>query len=106
MNREEILKAAQNSGEVNDEYERSVSRKGISYAVMAAMSIVVAMCLAEIFIKKSVDYGKFVIVFAMSSIMDIYEGRIENNKKSMRNGIVTGIIAVVFLGVYIGALIK
>lgn len=104
MNRDEILRAAQDMLEQNDEYERDVTRKGLLYATASTVMICIAMCLVEVIIFKRIDFGKTALIFWISAYSLIFEGKRMNNKKKLAGGIIEAIVAVILIILYLGAL--
>ena len=104
MERDEILKAAQDNPQEQGEYEKHISNKAVLYGFMAGIVLLMAMMILEWFIKKKIDLGKPALLFGISSVMDFYDGIVGKKKKSFVGGILTGLLAVVFLVGYIGVL--
>lgn len=105
MNNEEILRAAQEQGEANDEFERNVIRKGMIYSLVVTVFICVAMCIAEMLIFKKIDFGKPALILFASAFSDLYESSKIKSKKKTVLGIIECVLALGLVILYIGALI-
>ena len=103
MTNEEILKAAQN--ERNDEFEQREANRSLMLGAAVAIAVCVIMIIVEWIVLKKVDYGKPTIIFVFSGIADLFEGIKNNKRKSKIIGIVELILAVIGLGLYVGAII-
>jgi hypothetical protein len=103
MTNEEILKAVQN--EKNDEFEQKEANRSLMLGAAVAIAVCVIMIIVEWVVLKKVDYGKPTIIFVFSGAADLYEGIKNKKRKSKIIGIVELILAVIGLGLYIGAII-
>ena len=79
----EVFSKAVQQGEVNDEYERYVTRKGLLYAMASTVLMIIILSLIEIVFSKKIDFGKVALIFWIASYSEIYEGREFNNKKKV-----------------------
>lgn len=104
MDTEELLKLAQSGAQEVGEYEASVTRKGIAYAMMISIVMCIAMCVIEGLVFKKIDCGKVAIIFVMAAVTDIYESKIMKNTKMKIRGIIYMIVAIFWLFLYVGAL--
>ena len=104
MERDEILKAAQDNPQEQGEYEKHISNKAVLYGLMVGIVLLMAMMILEWIIKKKIDLGKPALLFGISSVMDFYDGFVGKKKMSFVGGIITGLLAVVFFVGYIGVL--
>lgn len=108
MTSEEILKAAQDNNIVKEEIggiEKLVERRGVLYASAAGVLLCTIMILIELLIIKRIDFGKPAVLFLISGISNIYEHKHFCNKKMLALGIIEIIVTIVFLGLYVGALL-
>ena len=104
MNREDILKAAQEESRNDGEFENQVGRKGAMLAAAVAIFAVIIMFLVEYIVFHRLDFGKPAIICIMSAASDLYEGiRTKKTGKTIW-GVVTTLFAALFIGLYIGAL--
>jgi hypothetical protein len=105
MDRDEILKSAQNNGNKGKEYERHALLRGDNIAACIGMLIGIVMILAKLWVKKEFDFGVCGIVFIVSCIQSINEGAKFKKWWLIVAGIVEGLIALIMLLAYVGALI-
>ena len=103
MTNEEILKAVQN--EKNDEFEQREANRSVIFGAAVAIAVCVIMIIVEWVVLKKVDYGKPTIIIVFSGAADLYEGIKNKKRKSKIIGIVELILAVIGLGLYVGAII-
>lgn len=107
MNDEEILSAASRQGEnAEGEYEISVERKDLLYAMAAGILLCTVMIVTELVIFRRLEYGKPAILLTVYSTVDLRSGIKWKKKKLLIYGIVKGILAIIFVLLYIGALIR
>ena len=94
MEREEILKMAQNSDGRGNEVEIEIARKSGIVDVLAAIVVVLVLVISEYCIKKTFNLGVVSIAFTIVSADCLYMGI--KNKKVWRIicGIIAGIIAL------------
>lgn len=105
MNREEILmEISKNSEqEVYGEYENYVSKKALLLGLGIGFFICLGMILFELYVSKKLDAGKITIYLAIFSSSSLYEGCVNKKKTSIIWGVVTGLVAMFFMIIYIGA---
>lgn len=105
MDREDILKAVQDETPELGEYEITVERRAMLYSAGIALILCAILMLVEMFAEKRLDYGKPAMIFAIYSISDLYEGMKLSNKKKKIKGVVEAIFTVLFLLLFVGALL-
>ena len=105
MNREEILKAAQSNKPEMGEYEKSVTRKALMYGTALGILLCTVMGVVESWFFNTVDWGKPTILLAIIGFANLYEGSKCKNRNKVFGGLVEIIIAMVCLGLYVGALL-
>ncbi len=94
MEREEILKMAQNSDGRGNEVEIEIARKSGIVDVLAAIVVVLVLVISEYCIKKTFNLGVVSIAFTIVSADCLYMGI--KNKKVLRIifGVIAGLIAL------------
>ena len=102
MTDEEILSAAQEHPVA--EAENEIMRRAITKALGIGVLLLTAMIVAEIFIVKSIDFGKPALILLIAAVSDILEGKNIGKKKKLVNGILESVCALFFLILYIGGM--
>lgn len=105
MNNEEILRTVQAEPKKTGEYEREIARKGIALSLVIGVIMCAVMVMIELFIFKKIDCGKPAIILAMGCCCNLYEGCKTKTKKMVISGCIEGIIAIIAILLYIGALL-
>lgn len=100
MTNDELLEAVQEEP-VHDEYEREISQMAGRIAVATGIICLMVMFLVEWFLLKQYDFGKPFLVFLMSGIADVIEGRKKTKRFMFIRGIGSLLLAVLFLLIYI-----
>lgn len=103
MDNKDILKAAKMQNNVNDEYERDSSRKGLLYGMMAGVILYMVMIIIEFVVLRNPDFGKPAILLIISGVSSLFEGRKLHVKKLIISGMIELIVALFFMVLYIGA---
>lgn len=103
MNRDEILNAVSKE-KPTDEFEAQVARRGAGIGAAVGIIICVTMFVLELLIFKKYDFGKPAIIITMGAVSYIYEGIRRKKVGSVIGGVISGIVALVFLILYVGAL--
>lgn len=104
MNREDILKAAQEESQNGGEYENQIGRRSAMLAAAIAIFVVIIMFLIEYIAFHRLDFGKPAIICLMSATSDLYEGIRTKKARKIIFGVITSLFSVLFIGLYIGAL--
>lgn len=104
MDRDEILKSAQNNGNKGKEYERHSLLRGDNIAANIGMLVCIAMIMTELYIKKQLDYGLCGILFTVTGIQSISEGIKLKKWWLIVIGILEALVATLMTFVFIGAL--
>lgn len=106
MNREDILKAAQEEKHQEGEYERQIGKKAAILAAGITVLVVLGMFYIEYYFLHRIDFGKLAVICLMSSISDLYEGIKTKKKSKIIFGVIAALLFVLFIVLYIGALFR
>ena len=106
MNREEILKAAQEQSPKEGEFENRVQTKGAILGAGVAIIVAAIMFYVEYLVFHRFDYGKPAIILLISFVSDLHDGVKLKSKKKVIIGIITAVLFVLCMIMYIGALFK
>ena len=106
MDRDEILKAVQEERHKDGEYENQIGKKSAMLAAAIGILSVLVMFYLEYLIFHRLDFGKPALICIMSSISDLYEGIKTKKKSKIRVGIISGLLFVLCIIFYEGALFK
>lgn len=101
MNRDEILNLAKNDSERGKEFEKESLIKSDAIVGYIGILLCIALILINYFAKHDISYDLLTVVFSISAISQIKEGKINERRISMCGGIICAIVAVLFLIVYI-----
>ena len=102
LNNEDIIKAAMENKEVNDEFEKHITRKGLMNALIAGVGLCLVMMVLELIIQNKIEFGIPTVILTIASVSSLYDGK--NNKKLLYAGIVELIFAAVCFILFIGAM--
>lgn len=107
LNREEIMKAAEDSidEKTEGEAEKANLRRGNMYAACAGVALCVIMIIVECIACKQFDFGKIAIIFIISTVSELYSGFKTSSKKTIISGFVSAFLTIVCLIFYIGGLL-
>ena len=105
MNRDDILAAARERGNKNDEYERQTLLRGDNVSAISGTLLGIILFLMELLFKKKLNIGLVTLLFSMSAIEFIYEGIKLHKRICVIIGIYIAKLAVVSLLLFIGAII-
>ena len=103
MNREDILKAAQEDSQKEGEETIYFGRKGALLAAAITIFIILIMFLVEYIVFHKLDFGKPAIICIMSAVTDLYEGIKTKKTRKIVGGIIAFLIFVLCMILYIGA---
>ncbi len=106
MNREDILKAAQEQSPKVGEFESKTQTKGAVIGALVALVVALVMFYVEYLVFRRVDYGKPAIILLISFISDLHDGIKLKIKRKIVIGIITAILFLVCMIMYIGAFFK
>ncbi|MGB4661753.1 MAG: DUF6442 family protein [Mobilitalea sp.] len=104
MNREDVLKSAQDNGNKGKEYERHSLLRGDNLAANIGMLVCIAMIMSEFIVTKQFDFGLCGVLFTVVGIQSINEGIKLKKWWLVVTGIFEAILATLMIFVYIGAL--
>lgn len=88
-----------------EQYETEVIRTGVRKGMIAFVCAICIMTIAEILTGHRIDFGKVAVVFLVSGIMNLTEGKKLNNRKTLNKGILELVCTVLFFTLYIGELV-
>ena len=104
MDRDEILKSAQENKERGREFEREEIMRGDDIASYVGMLVGIALILAKLFVLRQFDYGVCAVVFTTCCVEGINEGIRLKKWWMTAGGIFAGLIALLMAIGYIGGL--
>lgn len=104
MDRDEVLKAIEESSKSVGEYENNNSTNGLILGELIGFIISILMIIVESFLGSKIDYGKVAIIFSIITVSFIYEGIKNKSQKLIIGGSASGLCFALSLILYIGAL--
>lgn len=101
MNKDEILKMAQNENRGKDVADLDAQRKGAYFAYIIGICLIIAVDIVEGTVLHRISYGCNMAVFAMAFVVFFTKFRIRGKKHELFVAIAYGIGAVVFAVLWI-----
>ena len=104
MDKETILKAAQNEKSKGKEFENREGIRSAALGMAVSCFITVLFLLIQYFVKGTVNAGFLAIGVSAGAAQYLYEGIRTKKKTSLIIGIVASVLAVLFIAVFISQL--
>lgn len=105
MKNEEILKAAQEKQNQNEEYEKETFLKGTDLTFIISSVLGIALIIAQYALKQTFNYGVVSLMFAVNATIYSYRGIKLHKRVALAFGVFCIIFAVFFLFLFFGELV-
>lgn len=106
MDKDEILKAAQENSDNNGEFEKSIAQKAVNYGALMGAIICIVLALLELYVAKNFDPGKPAILFGINGVASLYDGIKRDVRKKRIWGAVELTAAFAFIIFAIGVMFR
>ena len=101
VNKEDILKKAQDENRGKDVADLDAQRRGAYYAYIIGICLIIAVDIIEWIILKRISFGCNMAMFAMAFVAFITKYRIRSKKHELFVAIAYGVGAAVFMALWI-----
>ncbi|MCQ2526769.1 MAG: DUF6442 family protein [Lachnospiraceae bacterium] len=101
---EELFAEVQANPDKVGEAEREATRRGAVLGAMICVGLCVAMFVLDGLVKKQADFGKPALLLTFGSCLYYFNGKKSHIRKDRILGIIYGILALLCVLIYIGAL--
>jgi len=101
---EELFAEVQANPDKVGEAEREATRKGAILGATICIGLCVAMFFLDALVKKQADFGKPALLLTFGSCLYYFCGKKSRMRKDRIQGVIYGILAIICVLIYIGAL--